>query len=838
MKNNLLIALFTLAGLTACGGGGGGTSTTTAATSTTVAPAAVGAPVAVVSAVTSVSANNAAVASNIIVNGSNLDNVSSFQLAGVTLNKVTVSSTSATLTMPATPLSGALTLVTPNGTVATNYQLNAYLPLSVSAIAPALGGAGSTVTVNGAGLNALTTVQFANGSAASVASPHGDASISFVVPAGAASGNLVFTGTYNQVSSATPFTVLPVATVTSLTSKAGASSLSVTIAGTNLSSVSGVTIGAVKATIVSASDTQLQLTAPLGSAGAVLLSAPSRIDVNAGTVSVFTISSIDFDQTFNLNASDAALKLALGKPAAVRAAVLTNTGAGRASPTLTLQATSRTGVVLGSLAMSGPATLPVSKEEYALATTFNTVLPAAWVQPGVQVKITATPSDGGLAVSQQASPAVAGAAKIRIVLVPLISSTGTSLVPSANTIRDALARVYPYAAGDISVTQRAPLQVSGSSQDPSWWETTLTQLESVRKQEDTGAFYYGLASDPSTTRTSGLAYIGDRTTGTAWSSAVGLDARWTAQASVDPFGNSWPEWLTTMVHEIGHNHSLRHVACGSPTGVDTDYPYANGDMGTQGIYNSLYGDTTLGQLSKPSYTAGSGAQTQMKDVMGYCSGAWFSDYSYARIQQFLGNRSVATTQASLLAASVLVPENGYLTISGKINASGVALNAPVASGNRLQAEVMSSHHAYTLRVTNSAGQVFDTAFNAATLADHDGGETSHFWVSLVNPGEITDIQVLDQGKSLRQAARAVNKTAVAKVESSVSGGKLTLTWNADAEPNVAVAYVGANGSRTVLAPSLSGGSATLDVHSLATGGTFEVSLANALKARLVKISHK
>ncbi|WP_061301560.1 IPT/TIG domain-containing protein [Janthinobacterium agaricidamnosum] len=739
--------------------------------------------------------------------------------------------------MPSAPVSGLLALVSGSGTSNTVFQLNAYVPLAVTDVSPATGGAGSTVTVTGSGLSALTSVQFANSSSATVASPHGDSSVSFVVPAGAASGNLTFIGTYNQFTTSSPYTVLPVATVSSLSSQASGNALSITVLGTNLGSVTGAKVGAATASIVSASDTQLVLSAALGSTGNVVLSAPSRIDVNAGTISVFNIGSIDFDQVYNVNASDAALKLSQGKPAAVRAAVLTNTGAGRASPLVTLEASSKTGILLGRLTMSGPATLPLSKDDYALSTTFNTVLPAAWVQPGLQVKIIAAQSDGSAAISQSATPAVANAAKIRVVLVPLISATGTSQVPDMGKIRDALARVYPYAAADITVTQRAPLQVAGSSRDNSWWEATLSQLESVRKQEDTGAFYYGLASDPSTTRTAGLAYIGDRASGTAWSSAVGLDARWTFQVSTDPFGNAWPEWLTTLVHEIGHNHSLLHVDCGSPAGVDPAYPYPNGNLGSKGIYNSLYGDTQLGQLSKPANNA-NGTSTQMKDVMSYCGGSWFSDYSYARVQQFLSNRSVANAQASLLAASVLVPENGFLTISGKITASGVQLNAPVASGARLQAEVMSNSHHYTLRVTTGAGQTIDVPFNAASLADH-GGEMSHFWVSLVNPGDISDLQVFDQDKALPQLGqRKVSKTDAANVSTSLANGKLSLTWNAAAEPNVAVSYVAANGSRSVLASSLSGGSATLDVRSLAGGGTFEVSLATALKARLVRVPNQ
>jgi len=35
----------------------------------------------------------------------------------------------------------------------------------------------------------------------------------------------------------------------------------------------------------------------------------------------------------------------------------------------------------------------------------------------------------------------------------------------------------------------------------------------------------------------------------------------------------------TMVHEIGHNLSLRHAPCGNPSSPDPNYPYANAAMG-------------------------------------------------------------------------------------------------------------------------------------------------------------------------------------------------------------------------------------------------------------------
>ncbi|OBV38994.1 IPT/TIG domain-containing protein [Janthinobacterium psychrotolerans] len=828
MKNHLLIVSLAMLGLSACGGGGGGGASTAVATTATPA---------VVSAIASVSANTAAIGASLTVTGSNLDRVTAFQVGGVTLAASAVSATSATLTMPATPVSGALTLVTASGTVATSQAITAYLPLTAGELTPAAGIAGTSVSITGAGMANVTAVVFANGTAAAVQG-HTDNSVTFVVPVGATTGQLTVRGTFNEALTSAAFTVLPTVSVTSISTAISGGNVIVTVAGSNLDQVNGAAIGSTAATIVSASASELRVSAPSTATGNLMLSSPSRAAVNAGTVAAFTLGAIDFSQVLNLSASDAALRLTRGKPAAVRVSVL-GTLAGRSSPTVTLAASSSTGVNLGSLVLSGPATLPTTRNAYSFDGNFSVALPASWIQPGLQVRVTAVGNDG-TQVSQQATPAVSSAARMRLVLVPLTTSDGTSVLPDPEVIRAALVRVYPYALDDITVTRRVPLDVGGSSAVDSWWSTTLPKIEAARSQEDSSAFYYGFVSQMSASRTAGLAYISDRTTGVSSPSAMGLDAAATRTASVDAFGNAWPEWLTTMIHEIGHNHSLRHVACGSPTDAVTDYPYANGDLGSQPLYNSNYG-ATIGQLSQASYSSGGGTR-QMKDVMSYCSGAWFSDYSYARVQQFLESyaaRLARTGRSSSVGASVLAADNGYLTISGRITDHGVQLHPAVASATARTGTADSSA-TYSLRILTASGQTMNVPFDTQQLAD-SRVDVSHFRVSFANPGDISDIDVLANGKVVskidRSVRRAVAATA-ANLQTTQNAGKLALRWNADAEPYAAVLYVAADGRKTVIASALTGGSTAVDVSALPAGGRFEVSLSSSVRGRMVKVARQ
>ena len=825
MKNHLLVALFLMLGLSACGGGGSSGGDTVVATTS-------GSPV-VIPAVTAVAASNVAVGGSVVITGTNLSRVTAFQVGGVTVATSAVSETSATLIMPGVPVSGALSLVSASGTAASSYSVNVYVPLSISGVAPATGGVGSSVTIAGSGMGAVTAVQFGSGASA-VPQSQGAGSVTVLVPAGAATGPLTVRGPYNDVTSGDTYTVLASVTVTSISTAISGQAMSVTVQGTNLDQVSAASVGSTPATIVSASSSQLVLSAPASATGNVMLSAASRIAVNAGTVSAFTLGSIDFAQVLNLNASDAALRLTRGKPTAVRVSVLAQQ-AGQASPAVTLVATAANGSNLGSVSMSGPSVLPTAKSDYSFNGNFSAILPAGWILPGVRVRVTAVGNDG-VQVSQEAAPVVASLARIRLVLVPLSTDDGVAQLPDAEVIRAALLRVYPYAAENISITTRAALSMPGSSTADSWWSDTLGKLDSQRALEDNGAYYYGFVPKMSTTRAAGLAYINTPGSTNYFTSAIGLDARFNSIASVDPFGNAWPEWLTTLVHELGHNHSLQHVACGGPANAATDYPYANGDLGPQPLYNSSYAGS-IGQLSKAVYGG-----TPMKDVMSYCSGAWFSDYSYARVQQFLEKRSTQVTGSNVLAASMSVAENGYLTISGSITPTGVALRPAVASSTRVGAAASGSGHAYTLRVLTALGQTIDLPFDGVSLADHGGNAISHFRVSFANPGDISDVQVLANGKALAKLERPARRSKAAANDATFdavqSGGKLALAWNAQAEPYAAVLHVAADGRKTVVASGLTGGNASVDVSALPAGGRFEVSLSSTLGARLMKVSRR
>ena len=811
-----------LVALAGCGGGGGGSD---------AAPAI---NVAATAAVNSVSSTSVEVGKTLTVTGSNLDRVTSFTVNGVSLRIVAVSSGSATLAMPDTATSGVLTLTVNGASTATGFSLTAYPTMTVAGYAPASAAAGATIVVTGTGLGTVSQVRFANGSTAAVTQPHSDTSLSFVVPEGATSGAIVLVSPYRETSTSS-FTVFPSVTVTSISSSSD-SVLRVTVSGTNLNGVTSARVGNVPAVINQASASEMILTVALGTSGTVVLTSPAG-ELSAGAVAAqnYTIGTVDVAQVFSRNISNTALKVTPGRPMLVRASVL-GLSANLDSPTVRLTGVSGAGAMLGSLTMSGPARLPTSRDDYDLANTFSVVVPDTWVKRGLKLAVSATGADNHVATGPTHVPAIGSNTKIHLYLVP-ISYNGVIGKPpgSLQSVKDAFLRTYPYGPNDVVVSLRAPLVVtgSGSTADSAWWDDALTQLETARSAEQPGGVYYGLVHKDANAGIVGLGYVNDRNTGTGFPSAIGIEADNSVGSINDPFGNLWPAWLATMLHEVGHNHSLEHVAgCDNPDSTDPAYPYSGGALGPMPVYNSLYAGVVPGGLKKAVYGT---FNTPMKDVMTYCAdGAWLSDYSYAAAQTFAEARSAIYPAPRMLAAERSAGD--YLTVSGSISGGTVRLDPADASSQRRYAAAIGTNHDYTLRVRTAAGQTFDYAFDAMRVGDGEAG-LRHFNVSLPNPGEVSGIEVLYKGARLVQsAARNTAAGGAPSFAAQVSDGKLNLTWNAGAEPAATVVYVADDGNRMLLAKNLRGGSASVDIKTLPAGGSFEVSLSTSIKARLVKVA--
>ncbi|MEZ5446789.1 MAG: IPT/TIG domain-containing protein [Gammaproteobacteria bacterium] len=806
--------------------------------------------------VTQVSASNVPVNQNFTVSGTGLGQIARFELGTTPLAASNRGDTAVTLQMPGVPGTGLLAYVLNDGTrVVSAYRLTAYVPLAISAFTPAQGAAGGTVTITGAGLDNVTSVRFA-GAAAQAVTPASASSLAVTVPADATSGVITLITPFETKATATPFTVLAAVVVQTFNAVTSASGATITITGTGLASVTGATIGGIAAVIASKTDTQLVITAGATAEGEVVLLSPAG-NVSAGSytrtpATVISISHLEFSQMYGKDAAAGTQRLNPSRATLLRAFVL-GEQPGVAAPAVT--ATGRlAGSTLGTVTMTGPATLPTGTQRYDIGASFRAVLPSAWMRPGVSVRVDVTPAGGGT-LSLSGTPNVVNPARIRIALVPITIGSRTGLVPSLATVRSMLARAYPYAAGDIGLENHAPMLVPNlTALSDSDWGTVLQQLESLRIAEGARSkLYFGFV--PTAARTGGVAGIGyvprlsqAGSTGIAFSS-LGWDSTSNDSPS-DPFGVVQQRWAPVMIHELGHNHSRPHAPCGGPASPDPNYPYPDGNFGTDPLW-----DIQSNRVTGPTYTLGTSTTVRyMKDTMSYCDGSFFSDYNYAFVQQFAEARTMTYPQPDLAGAAIAAEvagaagettAGGHLLLSGEVTAEGVRMNPAVAVGSAASTAPSPSNGDLRIRLRTRRAQQIDVDVDAVEVADLPGN-VRHFQLLVPNPGEVQAIEVRERGRLLprrplaAQHARAMAQatrratTSAQALRWTEANGMLSLDWDARTEPFVAVTHVARDGTRRVLGSGLGGGAAELDVGRLPAGGRYEFSLGTDQSARLTE----
>ena len=472
------------------------------------------------------------------------------------------------------------------------------------------------------------------------------------------------------------------------------------------------------------------------------------------------------------------LRLVPGKSAVLRAFV-NATQAGIVGVTVRATA-SVNGATVGTLDLTAPASVPITDTATDLASTYWGVLPKEWVKAGLEVRLEV---DAGRSVAesdegnntQMLKPTVGTGNKLLLTMVPVIVNGNAAPALDAAAVaslKTGLMLYWPLADVDIQV--RAPYTVAAANPSSS---TVLDEVTKLMEADNSGRYYYGYYN-----LSGGIGWIGYP------ASAGGTN-------------------LKIVAHELGHNLGQYHAPCGGPSGVDANYPYKDGSIGSWGI------DPRTNTLVDPA---------KYKDVMGYCGTNWVSDYMYRRVQlfleQFASQVSANTAPSDLLLVSGRVT-NGQISLEPMQRISGVVA-APKTG-------------LYNLSLETASG-VQQVSFDVRTTTHEDGSEAvlenAQFSFTLPDPGSISKVTVSGYGvASLRQSAKvtparvqSVKPTTVQRTASSV-----TVTWDAAVYSSVAVAHIAPDGTRTTLALGLTGGSATLELGTLGVG-QFEVSASDGL----------
>ena len=358
------------------------------------------------------------------------------------------------------------------------------------------------------------------------------------------------------------------------------------------------------------------------------------------------------------------------------------------------------GTLASTVTLSPPSgAVPTAIVEGALGASWNYVIPAALMQPGLRVLADVDPSntvaessdaDNAYPVSGTPAPLdVRSVAPFSVRLVPVLQGANSLQggVTSANAAQF-LAHtraVYPLGTVDADVrapfTTNAPALQSGDGNGA--WGQVLSEINALRAADGSARYYYGVVKVAYSSGVAGLGYVPGR-------AAIGWDYL--------------PSAAEVMAHEIGHNFGRFHSPCGGAGGSDPAYPHAGGTIGVFGY------DASAGSLRPPATS----------DLMGYCGNPWISDYNYTAV---LNYRAAQPFSASAAFAG------GYartgLLVWGRVEGGRVILepafevDAPPSLPGRPGRHRIEGFNSL-------GGRVLDFSFDGERPADHPDAASTHF----------------------------------------------------------------------------------------------------------------
>lgn len=511
------------------------------------------------------------------------------------------------------------------------------------------------------------------------------------------------------------------------------------------------------------------------------------------------------------DSGDNALVLVSGKPAVVKVNAIT-TDPNAAKPAGTLRAENTVDGTSRDLLLTVP-TAPMPRSVPAvpsLADSYSVTLPAELVKPGLRLSARL-----GNGATTTLTPRVGGGVSMRFVPIAVRIADTTGQLPKDQTAH--IQALFPVS----KVTLKAhPVYTSTRvtvlpTTDAGWSDAfgkvlgELADLRTVEGAPDSD-YYFGYIPKR-TWGLAGLGYVPGR-------ASVGFDMP-TAPDSV----------RDVTAHELGHNFSLPHAACGGAGSPDPNYPYPDANLGKPGRYVWAYlADTNSFYDPRP---------TDRHDIMSYCGGFVFSDYNYRKMQTFLTPADkLVLAQAANGGLTVAAGPREVLLVSGELHDDGRVTLNPVKSFVGKVAVPASGP--YTLRVQAASGSTVDFPIAPQALDHHV--KQRHFSLVIPNDGALQGLAVLQAGQVLTQVgtvgaasttdARRATVAAAQPATLRTLDGQVQLTWDAARHPYASLVWVGADGQRLVLAQDLRSGQAALPVTGVPAGGRFELILSDGLNA--------
>ena len=417
------------------------------------------------------------------------------------------------------------------------------------------------------------------------------------------------------------------------------------------------------------------------------------------------------------------------------------------------------GAAIAELTIPAPGlSTPLAPDEATLNSSWNVILDKSLIRSNLSVTVTVDAanaieegdeSDNVFPSSGTPLPLdVRTVPPFNVTFVPVISrATGRrGDVTEANRAEylEPSMRMHPLTGWDATVhaayTTATGLGLQADNGNNAWG-TILSEVNSLRLAESSMRHYYGVVNPSYSSGVAGVAYIGAP-------AAVGWDKP-ASRGSV-------------AAHEWGHNWGRPHAPCGDAPNPDSNYPYANGEIG-------VIGYDMVEEALKPA---------DAHDLMGYCSNEWISDYTYLAVLSGRGNST------SLRAAGGVI-QPGML-VWGRVENGRAILEPAVRVTARPSLPVRAGPHRLEGRAEDGS-RLFGLSFAPTEIADDPRG-TSHFaFVVPMRPEQAVRLASLDlEGPGVRASSRqATSEVPVVQV-TRAGPERLALRWDASKSPMLLV----------------------------------------------------
>ena len=412
--------------------------------------------------------------------------------------------------------------------------------------------------------------------------------------------------------------------------------------------------------------------------------------------------------------------------------------------------------------------VPTSIAEGTLGATFNAVIPAALLRPGLRVLVDVDPETVFAEATRidnvwptHGTPqllTVSTVPAFTVRFVPITASELTGNVTDANMddfLRTAR-MVWPLAQirADLRTRYTSSVPALQATDANRAWITLLSEINALRVADGAPSttHYYGVLKVTYTSGVAGYGFVPGRT-------AIGWDYL--------PSGDG------VAAHEWGHNFNRPHAPCGTAGNPDPSFPHLGGAIGVFGW------NRTLNTVPPPT-TA---------DLMGYCRSSWISDFSWTRALTY---RQSTNLLASVSAAAA-EPRDGLL-VWGRIVDGAVTLEpafrvrAPITRG--------ASAPTHVIEAFDDTGTSLISLPISAELVDHATEHTEQQFAAVVPwsaalEARLARVQVRDVRSPLLVASRTSNNPLIAPIDPAltiemIAGDRRRIRWDQRVHPMVMV----------------------------------------------------